>query len=209
MNGLFNSDNVTLSGPIDISSHEVHSFMSGKSLAYRTAVYGVYQCDQPGWRGNCKWDGPNVEDGSCHKAFYGATASIGPDKGIRCNIYRSPNCDGPSGSDLRYPGNIFVMGGAQIYSAFLALPPSVIDYRPVRILQTEVRRVDRDGGDGGEFECDTFFPIALEEGKDELRKAAEREVEEWLRTESGETIPLQQGEGEWLRDDKVGVEMTA
>ncbi|RMZ92373.1 hypothetical protein DV736_g363, partial [Chaetothyriales sp. CBS 134916] len=206
MNGLSNSDNVTLSGPIDISSHEVRSFLSGKNLlAHRTAVYGVYQCDKPGWQGNCKWDGPGVEDGSCRKAFYGATASMGPDRGIRCNIYRSPNCDGPSGSDLRFPGVYNFQN--DIYSAFLALPPNAIDYRPVRILQTEVRKVDRDGSGGGEIECDTFFPIALEDGKDGLRKADGREVKDWLRTESGETIPFQQGEGEWFRDDKVGVEV--
>ncbi|RMD43350.1 hypothetical protein DV735_g1737, partial [Chaetothyriales sp. CBS 134920] len=204
MKGPFNSNDITLNEPIEVLPYEVHSIMSGENvLAPRgDDVYGVYQCEQPAWRGNCTWDGPGVEDGKCRKTAYGAIASIGPDKGIRCSFYRSPNCNGPGGSNQENKqaqeqsleiGNIFVMGGAQIYAALLALPPSRIGGRPVRILQTQ---------------CDTFFPIALEEGKDGLRRVDHSELTgEWLRTEVGERIGLPQEGVEWLRDDKAGVEI--
>ena len=92
-------------------------------------------------------------------------------------------------------GNIFIIGGTQIYKSFLELG------KPIRILQTQIEKTD-----GGEFECDTFFPIELE-GGGELKEVSMDNVKSWLQKESGEAITLPQRDEEWAEDEKVGVEL--
>lgn len=92
-------------------------------------------------------------------------------------------------------GSVFVIGGSQVYGA-------VVEKKwegPVRVLQTLVRR-----GDGKEIECDTFFPIRLEErGKVEgWRRVSGEEMMGWV---EGETVPG--GDGEWVADGESGMEV--
>jgi hypothetical protein len=64
---------------------------------------GMYQCSLPSFRGDCTWDGP-VDDNKCHVGKYGATASIGPDKGLKCTVYKNANCGGTGLYPLEKPG---------------------------------------------------------------------------------------------------------
>jgi dihydrofolate reductase len=92
-------------------------------------------------------------------------------------------------------GKVFVIGGSQIYRAAMEVKwPG-----PLRALQTLVRR-----GDGGEIECDTFFPVRFEENMevDGWRKASADEVKEWV---DGQKVPG--GEGEWEADGNNGMEI--
>jgi len=86
-------------------------------------------------------------------------------------------------------GNIFGIGGAEIYRVILQ-DPDLRDH--VRILQTQIRKLD-----GTAFECDTFFPESLTEWKQVSREA----VQQW----TGQDVP--QGDQEWKRDEKAGVEI--
>jgi dihydrofolate reductase len=96
-------------------------------------------------------------------------------------------------------GNIFVIGGAQIYAAALDLGKS--QSRPVRILQTLVRRKD-----GGEIPCDTFFPNVLDQGTGSA--ADEESLTTWLTAgQNGESIALPQGKLDWAVDEKSGFEV--
>ncbi|KAJ4292309.1 hypothetical protein N0V88_005941 [Collariella sp. IMI 366227] len=67
---------------------------------------------------------------------------------------------------------VFVIGGGQIYAAALRLKEAR------RVLLTRVR---------SEFECDTFFPLRLEEGKEgtRWRRAGQEEMDKWV----GEEVP--------------------
>ncbi|KPI40131.1 Dihydrofolate [Cyphellophora attinorum] len=96
-------------------------------------------------------------------------------------------------------GNIFVIGGAQIYTAALDLAKS--QSRPVRILQTLVRRKD-----AGEIPCDTFFPNVLDKG---TGSAADQDsLKQWLATSgNNESIALPQGKQDWAVDEKSGFEV--
>jgi dihydrofolate reductase len=68
----------------------------------------------------------------------------------------------------------FVIGGAEIYKAALDEPATK------RILLTRVL---------GEFECDTFFPVALKEGDPDgssgWRRISQEEMDAWV----GEEVP--------------------
>ena len=117
-------------------------------------------------------------------------------------------------------GNVFVIGGAEIYDSFLsqqhhASGTSGPEAGPIRILQTEVRKLN-----GEEFKCDTFFPVNLpREGTDEgsgqgsWKCVGDESVRNWVNSGSeaegdGEDkIQLPQGDEEWERDEEVGVQV--
>ena len=104
-------------------------------------------------------------------------------------------------------GNVFIIGGAEIYGSFLNNTQSAITSRntgPIRIFQTEVRKVD-----GSEFECDTFLPVQPDKQGSGWRSVEQDEVKTWLRRggDPSDTIPLPQGKEQWMRDEKVGVEI--
>ncbi|KAL5332914.1 dihydrofolate reductase-like domain-containing protein [Aspergillus crustosus] len=87
-------------------------------------------------------------------------------------------------------GNIYVIGGAEIYSSLLKID----DGRKVRIVMTDVEKVD-----GGAFECDTVFPLDggdLEGGS--WRRVSAEEVSGWV----GEEVT-----GEWVVEGDVRVRM--
>ncbi|KAK4043229.1 dihydrofolate reductase [Parachaetomium inaequale] len=69
-------------------------------------------------------------------------------------------------------GRVFVIGGAQIYRAALGLREAR------RVLLTRVR---------SEFECDTFFPVKLDErdGETGWRQSGQAEMDAWV----GEEVP--------------------
>lgn len=91
-------------------------------------------------------------------------------------------------------GNVFVIGGAEIYGASLRLGTESGSGRKVRLVMTDVEKVDGSG-----FECDTFFPI---DGKDlagdKWRKVSAEEVTNWV----GEQVT-----GEWIQEGDVRVRM--
>ena len=100
-------------------------------------------------------------------------------------------------------GNMCIIGGAEIYSSFLQQDLGGL-HGPIRILQTEVRKVD-----GSEFECDTFFPVPLGADNKEWSQVGQQTVSKWINTTSdeGSQIQLPQRSEEWARDDKVGVQL--
>jgi len=68
-------------------------------------------------------------------------------------------------------GKVFVIGGAEIYKAALE------DMHAKRILLTRVLT---------DFECDTFFPVTLnDDGKGEWKKKSKQELDRWV----GEEVP--------------------
>ncbi|KAK0711051.1 dihydrofolate reductase [Lasiosphaeris hirsuta] len=69
-------------------------------------------------------------------------------------------------------GKVFVIGGAQVYGAALALRETR------RILLTRIM---------SDFECDTFFPLKLSEGEDGegWRRSSKDDFDAWV----GETVP--------------------
>ncbi len=93
-------------------------------------------------------------------------------------------------------GNVFVIGGAEIYGASLRLGTESGSgvKRKVRLVMTDVEKVDGSG-----FECDTFFPI---NGKDLAgegwREVSAEEVTNWV----GEEVT-----GEWIQEGDVRVRM--
>ncbi|KAL4959254.1 dihydrofolate reductase [Aspergillus stella-maris] len=95
-------------------------------------------------------------------------------------------------------GNVYVIGGAEIYGASLRLPSETESgtgvKRKIRIVMTDVEKIDGRG-----FECDTFFPIGAEELKsDKWKKVSSKEVSEWV----GEEVS-----GEWITEGDVRVRM--
>ncbi|KAI1213267.1 dihydrofolate reductase-like domain-containing protein [Annulohypoxylon truncatum] len=69
-------------------------------------------------------------------------------------------------------GKAFVIGGAQIYDAALKLPATK------RVLLTRIQSLD--------FECDTFFPLELDEqGTNGWVRKSKDELDAW----TGETVP--------------------
>lgn len=88
-------------------------------------------------------------------------------------------------------GQVFVIGGAEIYGAALRLPGG----RPLRIVMTYVEKRE----EGAVFECDTFFPVdeELERG-DGWRRVSAEEVSGWV----GETVS-----GEWRDEGEVRIRM--
>ncbi len=72
-------------------------------------------------------------------------------------------------------GRVFVIGGAQIYGAAQELKETR------RVLLTRVL---------SDFECDTFFPLALGSESGGWRRSGKAEFDEW----AGETVPEGQQE---------------
>ncbi|KAL4944574.1 dihydrofolate reductase-like domain-containing protein [Aspergillus oleicola] len=94
-------------------------------------------------------------------------------------------------------GNIFVIGGAEIYGASLRLSSQTNasgTERKFRIVMTDVEKLDGSG-----FECDTFFPINAEElSSDKWKRVSPEEVSAWV----GEKVS-----GEWITEGDVRVRM--
>ena len=111
---------------------------------------------------------------------------------------------GPLSAKLqKQTGNIFIIGGAEVYSSFLQ-QTFATHSNAQRILQTVVRKVD-----GSDFECDTFFPVSLGEEGSGWQQVNNATLSEWLNSgvEDDRLIQVPQGQEEWLRDDKAGVEL--
>jgi dihydrofolate reductase len=79
-------------------------------------------------------------------------------------------------------GRAFVIGGAQIYKAALEIKETK------RILLTRVLT---------DFECDTFFPVALGEDEkgqgEEWEKKSKVELDEWVRESVPEGVQEENG----------------
>ncbi|KAK7988588.1 hypothetical protein PG989_008903 [Apiospora arundinis] len=80
----------------------------------------------------------------------------------------------PAAGTTATPTKAFVIGGAQIYGASLALPEAK------RVLLTSVM---------DDFECDTFFPLRLLSGEDGGDKKWAQRSKEELDAWTGETVP--------------------
>ncbi|KAL4891981.1 dihydrofolate reductase-like domain-containing protein [Aspergillus ambiguus] len=91
-------------------------------------------------------------------------------------------------------GDVFVIGGAEIYAAALRMGGS----QPVRIVVTNVEKMGQDSSTAS-FECDTFFPVdeelLLEKG---WRKVGADEVTEWV----GETVS-----SDWRNEGELKIQM--
>ncbi|KNG82699.1 dihydrofolate reductase [Aspergillus nomiae NRRL 13137] len=102
--------------------------------------------------------------------------------------------EGPVTDAIGGLGNVFVIGGAEIYAAALRLGGD----RPVRIVMTNVEKKGVDG-EKAQFECDTFFPVdeelLMEKG---WKKVSAEEVTEWV----GEPVS-----GEWKDEGEVRIQM--
>ncbi|KAL4742257.1 dihydrofolate reductase-like domain-containing protein [Aspergillus similis] len=91
-------------------------------------------------------------------------------------------------------GNIYVIGGAEIYNASLRLGSRSENERTIRIVMTDVEKLDGSG-----FECDTLFPIdGGELNSEKWRKVSPAEVTGWV----GEEVT-----GEWIEEGDVRVRM--
>ncbi|KAL4764907.1 dihydrofolate reductase [Aspergillus foveolatus] len=91
-------------------------------------------------------------------------------------------------------GNIYVIGGAEIYNASLKLGSRSENERTIRIVMTDVEKLDGSG-----FECDTFFPVDAEElNSGKWREVSPAEVTGWV----GEEVT-----GEWIEEGDVRVRM--
>ena len=94
-------------------------------------------------------------------------------------------------ASVEYLSKVFVIGGSQIYEEAMKLRDDAKRRVSLRILQTLVRR-----SDGNEIECDTFFPLRLDETaeRDGWRQVLEEEVNGWV---EGKTVP---GNAQWHPD---------
>ncbi|RAH41711.1 dihydrofolate reductase [Aspergillus brunneoviolaceus CBS 621.78] len=91
-------------------------------------------------------------------------------------------------------GQVFVIGGAEIYGAALR-----VKTRGVRIVMTFVEKLAFQEDRGRVFECDTFFPVDEELLQERgWRRVSAREVSEWV----GETVT-----DEWIVEGEVRVRM--
>ncbi|PYH43114.1 dihydrofolate reductase [Aspergillus saccharolyticus JOP 1030-1] len=93
-------------------------------------------------------------------------------------------------------GQMFVIGGAEIYAAALATQKT----RAVRIVMTFVEKLAYEQDRTQVFECDTFFPVDQEllNETNGWKRVSAQEVSEWV----GETVT-----GEWIVDGEVRVKM--
>lgn len=132
----------------------------------------------------------------------------------------------PSRFPAKRLGNVFVIGGAEIYASALRLDLQSAPGYFIRLLMTDVRRLQRQqeeeqsgsnstgtttntptappGYDPSEavdgFECSTFFPLSLDdiEGTREWRKADSSEVTGWV----GEEVS-----GKWKWEGDIALRM--
>lgn len=90
-------------------------------------------------------------------------------------------------------GNVFVIGGGEVYATALRADSSTLGDRKVRIVMTNVRK-----NSGEVYECDTFFPVEDFSAENGWRMASAEEVTEWV----GENVS-----GEWIDEGEVSVQM--
>ncbi|KAF3480479.1 dihydrofolate reductase [Arthroderma uncinatum] len=103
-------------------------------------------------------------------------------------------------------GNIYIMGGSEIYMSSLRLTPSVLgENNPLRIVMTDVRRRGESDSksdvenlvDG--FECDTSFPVDQKGMEEGWKKISSKELGEWV----GEEVSP-----DWTWEGDVAVKMS-
>lgn len=96
-------------------------------------------------------------------------------------------------------GNIFVIGGGEIYASALQLPADGEFGRDLRIVMTKVKKrpIIAEGdilSSQPEFECDTFFPINNFTPQSGWREVSSTELSEWV----GEPVS-----SEWREEGNV------
>ncbi|EFQ99196.1 dihydrofolate reductase [Nannizzia gypsea CBS 118893] len=87
----------------------------------------------------------------------------------------------------RQLGNIYIMGGSEIYASSLRLTADVLgEKNPLRIVRTDVRR-RAEGNTQGDvenlvdgFECDTCFPIDETDVKEGWNQVSSQQLGEWV-----------------------------
>ncbi|KAM5439471.1 putative dihydrofolate reductase [Microsporum ferrugineum] len=102
------------------------------------------------------------------------------------------NSSSEMGVGKRRLGNIYIMGGSEIYASSLRLTPSVLgENNPLRIIMTHVRRRgDADAPSDVEslvngFDCDTCFPIDQQGMREGWKEVSSEELGKWV----GEEVP--------------------
>ncbi|KAK2875408.1 hypothetical protein FQN49_001606 [Arthroderma sp. PD_2] len=109
------------------------------------------------------------------------------------------------GASKRRLGNIYIIGGSEIYTSSLRLTPSVLgENNPLRIVMTDVRRRGESDSqsdvenlvDG--FECDTSFPVDQKGMEEGWKKVSSKELEGWV----GEEVS-----SDWTWEGDVAVKM--
>jgi dihydrofolate reductase len=100
-------------------------------------------------------------------------------------------------------GNIFVIGGGEIYASALRLPPDSPYGRSLRIVMTKVKRKgtnDHEDASAQAFECDTFFPLNEDDLSPERgwREVSAEELSGWV----GETVSP-----DWKDDGDVSIKI--
>jgi len=126
-------------------------------------------------------------DGAETVAVRGKMAGVIPGVTIESNLRSAAE------HYLSQVGEVYCIGGAEIYNAFLRDEK----LRPrLRILQTEIQKLD----EGEEFDCDTFWPEELEAPDNGWSEASTKEVVKWTGV-----VPPQATLMDWLHDEKVGV----
>ncbi|KAK2743013.1 dihydrofolate reductase [Myotisia sp. PD_48] len=108
----------------------------------------------------------------------------------------------------RKVGNIFIIGGSEIYSSALQLKSNIFGdnvENKLRIVMTDVRRRTSDSQsqtdpsewvDG--FDCDTFFPVNELKMSQEWKQVGAEEVTEWV----GEAVTP-----DWIFEGDIAVRM--
>ncbi|KAL1964986.1 hypothetical protein VTN77DRAFT_6186 [Rasamsonia byssochlamydoides] len=84
-------------------------------------------------------------------------------------------------------GNIFVIGGGEIYAAALRLPPDSPYGRGLRIVMTKVKKKSSSGSSTEAevvegFQCDAFFPLTADDLQNgsRWREVSAEEVSDWV-----------------------------
>ncbi|KIV98123.1 hypothetical protein PV10_01803 [Exophiala mesophila] len=96
-------------------------------LVTRSSSYGVYICSKPHWQGTCFWsaiDESRLGKGDCGAvtAFDG-WASVGPDQGLKVDIYRDIYCATIGKAGVLYPGvdDLISNGVPEAISAYFGM----------------------------------------------------------------------------------------
>ncbi|CAN9270124.1 unnamed protein product [Alternaria alternata] len=73
-----------------------------RHLSRRGLPGAYYTCTKPNFAGDCSWTQPNTE---CHiQGSPGGIASIGPDQGTVCSLFKTAVCTGESLKQVTFPG---------------------------------------------------------------------------------------------------------
>lgn len=125
-----------------------------------------------------------------------AFVSHGLDDALATLAQRSATSSSDSNSKECSVGNVFVIGGGEIYASSLRLSVGL------RILMTRVKKRVSSGQDDKEeeFDCDTFFPLSDDDLQDtaKWREASAAEVSQWV----GEEVSP-----DWADDGDVSVKV--